>query len=401
MSERDSEQLFSGAKLPGPGDRLKRYASGPSGPPLTLRPLTAGVGFVKAVTCPPGNITIIKGDSDSGVTPFREAFYKGTSADVPVDIRYGTQELHPSELSIVGDSETFLTAGTAATALEAAGCPEGTVGDLLEYLAIKDFSVSDLPEGVLKRLAVACSLYGPSRVVVYDKPFERMETQWVDRVATLMLESVQRTGRIFVVTSVGRLPSVWRGQGSVRIEAARPGRMRRISFHSASTEPSESIDTVRELLNGNRITDESESVVLTRPQKIHRPKRAAVPEALQTEAIQNPHLRDLLPPGTEANDSDATPNAPVSAPAAPRSRGRSLTKVSAIRRLARQSPVMRAFLALEKRVEKFFASRASGETVLSSAKFSESRKKYKRQKIFILLTVVLCAVVLWQVLNAS
>jgi hypothetical protein len=125
-----------------------------------------------------------------------------------------------------------------------------------------------------------------------------MTSAWVERIAALLCENARSSNKIFVVTGLDRLPAAWRASDAVTVEWVGLWRKRGMSLRWES-DPllKESIQKARLMMGAARPQADltRRECFVTRAQSIHRPSlKASLPTAVQTEAIENPSVEDVL-----------------------------------------------------------------------------------------------------------
>ncbi|MCB0359169.1 MAG: hypothetical protein KDD44_06025, partial [Bdellovibrionales bacterium] len=151
-------------------------------------------------------------------------------------------------------------------------------------------------------------------------------------------------------------------------------------------------------LAGSRAGAETTSVFITRPQTIHeRPTARETVEMLKSEMIVNPELsqaeRDALEVRTQANE-----------PTASRVSVHDLTRVSALHRLMRQSPVLRWMRRMLLRIQGMVPReplQLKREEPLRSFQLARLRREFQLQEKFVKNLVVPSMVIVLGVMMLS
>ncbi|MCB0344788.1 MAG: hypothetical protein KDD66_06715 [Bdellovibrionales bacterium] len=369
------------------------------GPALTMRELHDADGFGGAVSCKPGEITVLEA---RGVAALREALaHRDTRSKIT--LRYGNRELHPSEIHVVAASRYMWKEATAADVLRTAGAVERVVEPLLERVGLSTAAQNapaDLDDDHLRRLTICASFFSPAKVVVFDKPFNPLDDKWINAIASQMLEAVQTTMKVFVVTEISRVPDVWiNNPGVVRaqFEAIRADE----NELSRGEESKRMLTSMRSMMDSNRTVEESGDFIITRPQTIHTKRtRAIAGEALKTEMIINPEVSELA-----IEDTAPRPSENSNTPRRPPTGKQDLTRVSLIQRLFRDSPVLRYYNRAKFRIRGLLPKKSleSEGMLLGSAKLNKVMKSYANQMrvrngVFLPMLVVVVAICLIQLM---
>ncbi len=381
------------------GDRERR-------PVLTLRQLSRGGDFIRSVQCQAGQITIITGESGSGYQPFRDSLL-GRHGPVPVSLRFDGAELNPSEVYAVGLAHYVWTESSVRGVLTAAGVAAEDTEPLLEslgLLASRDSSPRTLGECGIRRLAIICSLYSQAKVIVFDRPFAPVEPKWWDVLATMMLEKARESSQILIVTGLERIPNIWRSSPFVRTENVDFVKRKTIGFSGAGDEESATaLSTVRTLLAYGSPAETEDNLIRTRPQRITKPStRVAVPEALQTEAITNPRLSEMLNMAGDETGSDdviyvgrGERRRSSMSNASTRRGNNHLTRISVIQRLSHRSRIMHALRSLRRSFNALLRRLNVRESIPTGAKATLRRKQQEQQKfVFEAVTTLVVFVVI-------
>ncbi len=368
------------------------------GPALTMRELHDQEGFGGAVTCKPGEITILEA---RGVAALREAL-KHRDTRSKITLRYGSRELHPSEIHVVAASRYMWKEATAADVLRTAGAAERVIEPLLASVGLASASQNapaDLDDDHLRRLTICAAFFSPAKVLVFDRPFQPLNSKWIDAIALQMLEAAQTTMKVFVVTEISKVPDAWANRPSVvraQFEAISVDE----NSLSRGEESKRMLTSMRTMMDSNRTVEESGDYIITRPQTIHtKHTRAIAAEALKTEMIVNPEVSELA----EA-DSSARP-AVTNALRRPPTGGHDLTRVSLLQRLFRDSPVLRYYNKAKFRLRGLMPRRPlqDSSALLGSARLNKVMKSYVNQMrvrngVFLPMLVVVIAICLIQLM---
>lgn len=370
---------------------------------LTIRQLSKGGDFIRAVHCAPGRITVISGEDGTGYQPFRDALL-GRVGPIPVDVRLAGGEFNVSQVYLVGLAHYLWNGETVREVLRKAGIStEEVVGASLKVFGLEhviDLAPTGLTECELRRLAILCALFSSAKILLFDRPFKPLAPDWHEIIAALMLERIKNASQVVVVTGIDHIPEMWKLSPWVKLERVEFGRKKTQTFSAAPSDDNHVLSTVRTMMAAHRGTKEKEAdgVFRTYPQAIHRPVvRAAVPEALQTEAIQNPNLGKLLPTAT-ADDSvvaehrasgkqvvflgsgDTKGLSRKDSAVRKRSAAKRLTKVTVMEKIHYQWPLVSFFRRM---MNQYAGEKSSLSSSLPpSAKLILKRKEQKQRKVF-------------------
>lgn len=371
------------------------------GPALTMRELHGKDGFGGAVTCKPGVVTVLEA---RGVAALREALaHRDTRSKIT--LRYGSRELHPSEVHVVAASRYMWNEQSVADVLRRAGAAERVIQPLLEAVGLGEAAAlapEKLDDDRLRRLTICASFFSPAKVVVFDRPFAPLDAQWIEPTAAQIVEAAQTTMKIFVAMEVPAMPKAWLNNPAVVRAPFEPLSNAQSELTSAE-ESKRMLTSMRSMMDSNRDRKEATDYIVTRPQTIHTKRtRALAAEALKTELILNPDVAELA---HEAVYVQAAPREQGSR--RPPTGGEHLTRVSLIQRLLRDSPVLRAIHRLKFKLRGLLPRPRLSEdgSLLGSAKLNRMMKSYVnrmrvRNGLLLPLLVVVVAVFLVQLLFA-
>ena len=262
---------------------------------LVLRRLLKEGGFLRTVYCDPGNITVIDSSDDPELEPFRESLI-GLGSETPVAFRCNTQSVHPSEILSIRYCDYTWSGETVYDALLKVGAEEEDVDSLLEILELEkevSLPLGTLEETELRRLLIACSLFAKARFIVYDSPFKNVSNPWKKVLAEILLNQVQTSKQVVIVTGMQSIPSIWKTSPFVQIESSEVKRVRKVTAGTAEKEMQGAVFNVRKLMSKDAIKQQDSKHFITRPMVIYKvQKNRNRPEILQSEAIVNPEFVD-------------------------------------------------------------------------------------------------------------
>lgn len=308
--------------------------------------------FRKSVRCHAGNITIV---GIENFKIFRDMVSEARLDGKPLDIRFGSHPLLPSEVLFADSGDLLWKESTIQDVLRVSGAPEVVAERALDALGLKQFarkSPRDLKEAEARKLAIVCALYSRARVIALEGPFRGLSTSAAAYLGSLLLERVQRSQQVFIIGDADYEPPALRQSPLVR-RAERSTKFGRFLRSFFGEEP----QTVSEIgrataLKGTVPASHAETeFVITYPQLVPKPvARAEVSEELKREMIQNPGV-DIQ-----------TPAETVPAATSRRRSRNKLTRVSLVMRIVRQSRLH----ALVEMIESYFAT-PSDRTIQRSA----------------------------------
>lgn len=372
---------------------------------LTIRQLSKGGDFIRAIHCPPGRITVISGEDGTGYQPFRDALL-GRVGPIPVDVRLAGGEFNVSQVYVVGLAHYLWNGETVREVLKKAGITnEEVVGASLKVFGLVhalDLAPTGLTECELRRLSILCALFSSAKILLFDRPFKPLAPDWHEIIAALMIERIKNASQVVVVTGTDRIPEMWKLCSWVKLERVEFGRKKTQTFSAAPSADNQVLSTVRTMMASHRETKDKETdgFFRTYPQAIHRPVvRAAVPEALQTEAIQNPNLGKLLPSTTHEEalehrtsgkqvvflgSGDTKGFSRKDSAVRKRSASTRLTKVTVMEKINYQLPLVAFFHPFFRGIVSIFSGEKSAfsSALPPSAKLILKRKEQKQRKVF-------------------
>ena len=320
---------------------------------LTIKTKPTGAGLARTIECEAGNITVIQKARELFGGSLRDGLLK-PSEKSPLSIRYGNRVLDVSEVHFAGrdEFEYLWHHPSVQTAVKSLGVPEARIVPTLRSIALDEKlndSPSDLSECELKRLALLCALYSKSRVIALNNPFQALSPEWEAPMAKLLLSAAKDSMRVFIVTGLPKLPAPWKNNQLIKVYNRQGKQTRSFTIGTGAHDVAQAIQAIRP-----QTTPEEQTSLLTCPQKVEKPAvRAAVPEALQAEAIINPQLVGMFPseqdgePKTKLRDSSLRRKSRTNS-----NRHSSLTHVSKIHRLSRRFRALRWLLSLKNLFQK-------------------------------------------------
>lgn len=260
---------------------------------LSIRLLSQQGGFENVIVCERDTITVVNDLQTNGGRPIREAL---KSADAQIVLREGSQQMLTSEVSVVGKSDSIWNYRTPRAVIGAASTAREHSDMVLQLSGLSecaDEPLSRLSECALGRLSIIAALFCRAKALIFDDPFDGISLVWVEDLAALMLYAAENSGRFFIVTGLPSLPKCWQERQSVKIQEL--GTLP--NANGVVEEPAvKALTAFQELVRRNHETTDIACDILTHPQTFNKPPiRAAVPEVLQKELIENPNLAEMLP----------------------------------------------------------------------------------------------------------
>ena len=279
---------------------------------VTLKQLTKGSGFGRAIQCVPGEVTVIHDATSNRAESFREAVLgKGSSS--LVSVRVGVEELRRSEMYVVGANDFVWEAKTVFDALSRSGIPSASIAQLLEQVGLGHCSLlspKSLEPNDLKKLSLVQSLYAKARLLVYDRPFSGIDAVSMNLIASLMLQMAVERRRVLLVLGEKELPSSWQNQSNVKIVV--PERQKgneELGMLDTTSENAKLAQLVKNLsgntsqqnglasatIGRSAVPQKPDDFLITRPQMIFEASRGKPVEFLRSETINNPHVPQAAP----------------------------------------------------------------------------------------------------------
>lgn len=328
------ERVFADHAL-SPGDR--------AGAVLQLRQFPTGTGFVRTVNCAPGQLTVLTGDYEKDSKQFRDALV-GRPSSTPVTMRYGTDDVSPSEIFSVGVFDILSDDLTVSRALERAHV-QGEDAKLLlsqaRLSAADGALIRDLDESSRRQLSILVGLFSRTRFVLFDRPFLSVSSGAIEPLAEMMLRAAQVSKRIVVITGVEKIPEIWKNSRDVHFSGheSRETRTKSKTLRIQREIEPEAADSVRSMIQGNRLAAENGDFIYTRPMIINPSgARQASGGRLQNESIANPHFAEIVGvqaaaagaenEGSKVSINGAAPKAPRDSARRKRANTGTLTRVS-------------------------------------------------------------------------
>ena len=277
----------------GQGDR--------AGTVLTLRQYPTGTGFVRTVNCAPGQLTVLTGDYENDSKQIREALV-GRPSTNPVSIRYGTDDVSPSEIFSVGVYDILSNDLTVIKTLERAHVPLEEARALLGHArmsAAENLSVRDLDEPSRRQLSILVGLFSRTRFIYFDRPFYSVPSGAVEPLAGLMLKMAQLSKRIVIIAGVDKAPESWKNSRDVQFTSQEmkdgKAKTKTMTLRIQRAEEPEPVDSVRSMMQGNRTAVEAGEYIFTRPMIINPAgARQSSGGRMQNESIANPNIAELV-----------------------------------------------------------------------------------------------------------
>ena len=129
-----------------------------------------------------------------------------------IEFTYGTNTNIRSLINIV-DGEHLVSRLTISQTISQAGVPESLKSTFLKELGIKEdinLLIEKLSQQDRQHLALGDSFFSPSNILVYCRPFEGLDSIWIERLASLISEVIEQNNNIAIVLDIDSLPVVWR-----------------------------------------------------------------------------------------------------------------------------------------------------------------------------------------------
>ena len=297
---------------------------------ITLRTPAAQGAFSRALSCYPGRLTILKAASDSVFETL-----KHRDGVRQLDMRADSEDIHESEVQLCCHNDLVWEGESTTDLLRQSGAPESAIPQVIAFLGLDRYGAQaprNLPGTELRKLAVLKALYGKTRVLFYDRPFDKMDSSSSEALAQLILSGAALSLRAIVITGVDVLPDAWQGSELVDVYD--------LSENEVAASPSilssqRRTGTMQQLMRTNRATDDGGlREIVTRPQSILAPgQKIHSTEALTAEAIANPHVAELAVASQRTSPSGSSERQR-------KPRLGKLTRVSRIQRLQRTPQVM-------------------------------------------------------------
>lgn len=300
---------------------------------ITLRTLGAQGSFARAFSCFPGRLTVFKNATEAvyGTLVQRDGVRR-------LDMRADSEDIHESEVQLCGHNDLVWEGESIPELLRQSGAPESGIPQVIAYLGLDRYGAQaprNLPGTELRKLAVLNALYGKTRVLVYDRPFDRMDHDSAEALAELMLNAAALSLRTIIVTGVDVLPDAWRASEVVDVYD--------LEHSEGAVTPAvlsqRQSGTMQQLMRAARPADEiGPREIVTRPQSIHAPgQKPHSAEALKAEAISNPYVAEIAAAEAIASQRKSPSGSSEGQRRQPTGK---LTRVSRIQRLQRTPGAM-------------------------------------------------------------
>lgn len=323
---------------------------------LTVRELSGS--FQRIATCPPGTINVFPHD------PFRST---------SLDLRFGTKVLHQSECYPTDRVQSSWLNQTVVEVLQNGGTPPAELALVLRQTNLfshADSRAADLPEGLARTLVATSATYCRARIIVLDRPFLGMDGEQIERVAQLLLERVERSRQIVLVTRQRKCPGSWRRSASVRVEGRR-------SSLAEKVRKSEK-DSLRVQL--------AEHFIVTCPQVL---KRVPTPSAVKSETILNSTIVPLDPVSDVVAANGAAPRE--------MRRGQPLTKVTTALRVSRTIAHSTWWRAMKRMLAGVNSERLAESSLPGQARVERAAQKYRIRVLELALGLAICAFIAYAI----
>lgn len=262
------------------------------GPELSIRELKLSGEFVQRIHFARGEITILQSSAPEKVEALKQVLI-GRGVGLNLVARFGSEELLPSEVSIVQPSDCLQRHGTVLEILRQSGIPADQLPRLLERSGLDEIS-SAFPDTLSPAeqsvVSFCLSLFLKSKVVLYDQPFRALSSEYSEVLAELMIEMAQSSSRVLLVTGLEKIPETWRLSSCVRLENldfsfARPRQQ------SSENLLREVISNVRNMIRETKVIEQTVDFFYTYPQRIPLiTAKAVVTEKIRSEQIANPTM---------------------------------------------------------------------------------------------------------------
>lgn len=161
------------------------------------------------IQCLPGHITIIR-EHANDMWPFRDALI-GRHTGLPVGLYRGELSIDPEDLThFTLPSEEWLER-TFYQALDG-GVNQAvkSVSELLDGEGLANDLGEPLSEEEKQAFTLVRCLQSETQVLHIDAPFLDASAEWVERFAKRILELVEDTRRVCIITGLTSLPSLWK-----------------------------------------------------------------------------------------------------------------------------------------------------------------------------------------------
>lgn len=259
--------------------------SGNSSDTLTIRYRGRVGPFVRPIQCFRSFVTVIlEGREQPSAPSYRDTLLVPELRSL-LELRSGADELHPTEIAIARRTENLWDCPTAAAVLRSGGAQEQSILPMLQYLGLSGREADaprTLSSGELRRLGLASTLYNRSGIVLFDRPLEGIDDEWREPMAHLLVEATKVSSSFIIVIGLDQIPECWLDDERVRIDDPSLPYPPPVPLHSL-TPPSQMAIQLFQLGGGPR------SEIVTRPLPIPKREPRSMSEALQSEAIANPH----------------------------------------------------------------------------------------------------------------
>ncbi len=218
---------------------------------LVIKQLSHSGQLLRTVTCPAGQVTVLRAYAPSDLKPFQRALAGASGAERFV-ITVGLNEYNSFEHILVGFGEQFLDEQESATDfLKSCGVPEDAVESTLTAYGlehVQTISCKSLPQAEARMLRILGATHTRGKVIVLNDPFEAVHGAWRERYAELVLHFAHNSNGIVVVTALSSRPECWiDNERIVRVQVGE-SRQKTIGFSSAPSELRSEIALLRKEL---------------------------------------------------------------------------------------------------------------------------------------------------------
>ena len=270
---------------------------------LVIKHLSRTGELLNCVNCFSGQVTVLRSHSQKELRAYKGALF-GRGGPEKFSININTSPFRSDDAAFVGagNSSEIYDSENVGQVFEKLGMHGAGLESILNSIGLSQkihAPISSLTACESRRLELTSALIAPQTVIILDRPFEPLASQWRTRFADLILRNVRKKNRICVVSELTFRPETWIGNEQiVRIQVGE-SIQKTIGFASEGDSAQLAIEQLRSLVRD----DKTVQYILDRNKK---PKSPPVQQTNEVNTSEIPEKLDSKPTTSQAPVTSAS-----------------------------------------------------------------------------------------------
>ena len=174
-------------------------------------------GATVAIDCRPGTVTVLNDENGGSIQKYCRALSSGVKEE-RFSVELGGKEYRPGDHIRVGFDSELPESVSITEFLQSKGFGAEEIENIINTYDLRSvhyLHCAQLPETAKRQVQLLIALHSTSPVLLLNDPFLPFNGRWREAFAALLLEHVERTKSICVITNLSFAPKCWLEKASI------------------------------------------------------------------------------------------------------------------------------------------------------------------------------------------